>query len=162
MCRVRTSTLNRHQLSVNLGGKSNVPAARTKFKERSFSSCCRESVKLLRTMKKRTIKIIKKRFTRRIRVFLEHFCVDKMNARAVCENFMSCFRSSSTVILQLFCVILFSVFSVVNGFTVHSEIFPKLCLVLKNRFLVRLSSNFQERLFMPSASPEFLLWWDYF
>ena len=56
MCRVRTSKLNRHHLSVSLGGKSNLPAARTKFKERSFSSCCRESVKLLRTMKKRTIK----------------------------------------------------------------------------------------------------------
>ena len=40
--------------------------------------------------------------------------------------------------------------------------FPKLCLILKNRFLVRLSSNFQERLFMPSSSPEFLLWWGYF
>ena len=35
-------------------------------------------------------------------------------------------------------------------------------LILKNRFLVRLSSNFQERLFMPSSSPEFLLWWGYF
>ena len=40
--------------------------------------------------------------------------------------------------------------------------FPKLCLILKNRFLVRLSSNFQERLFMPLSSPEFLLWWGYY
>ena len=36
--------------------------------------------------------------------------------------------------------------------------FPKLCLILKKRFLVRLSSNFQERLLKPSSSPEFLLW----
>ena len=36
--------------------------------------------------------------------------------------------------------------------TVHSVIFfPKLCLILENRFLVRLSSNFQERLLMPSS-----------
>ena len=40
--------------------------------------------------------------------------------------------------------------------------FPKLRLILINRFLVRLSSNFQERLFMLSSSPEFLLWWGFF
>ena len=34
--------------------------------------------------------------------------------------------------------------------------FPKLCLILKNRFLVRLSSNFQERLFIPSSMPKFI------
>ena len=47
-------------------------------------------------------------------------------------------------------------------YTVHSEIFSQICLILKNRFLVRLSSNFQERLFVPSSSPEFLLSWGYF
>ena len=38
--------------------------------------------------------------------------------------------------------------------TVHSEFFFQ-TLILKNGFLVRLSSNFQERLFMPSSSPNF-------
>ena len=37
-------------------------------------------------------------------------------------------------------------------FRTHSVIFfPKLCLILKNRYLVRLSSNDQERLLMPSS-----------
>ena len=41
--------------------------------------------------------------------------------------------------------------------TVHSGIFiPKLCLILKNLFLVRWSSNFQERLLMPSSMPQFI------
>ena len=40
-------------------------------------------------------------------------------------------------------------------YSAFRNFFPKFCLILKNRFLVRLSSNFQERLFMPSSSPEF-------
>ena len=35
--------------------------------------------------------------------------------------------------------------------TVHSVILSKPCLILKNRYLVRFSSNFQERLLMPSS-----------
>ena len=34
--------------------------------------------------------------------------------------------------------------------------FPKLCLILKNRFLARLSSNFQERLLMKYFMPQFI------
>ena len=49
-----------------------------------------------------------------------------------------------------------------TSYSAFRNFFPKLCLILKNRFLVRLSSNFQERLFMPSSSPEFLLCWGYF
>ena len=37
------------------------------------------------------------------------------------------------------------------AYSAFSYIFPKLCLILENRFLVRLSSNFQERLLMPSS-----------
>ena len=42
------------------------------------------------------------------------------------------------------------------------KFFSQICLILKNRFLVRLSSNFQERLFMPFSRPEFLFWWGCF
>ena len=41
------------------------------------------------------------------------------------------------------------------SYSAFRNFFPKICLILKNRFLVRLSSNFQERLFMPSSSPNF-------
>ena len=40
--------------------------------------------------------------------------------------------------------------------TVHSVFFPKLCLILTNRFLAWLSSNFQERLLMKYFMPQFI------
>ena len=46
---------------------------------------------------------------------------------------------------------------VLCGPTVHSVFFfPKLCLILKNRFLARLSSNFQERLLTKYFMPQFI------
>ena len=45
-----------------------------------------------------------------------------------------------------------------SGGTVHSVFFfPKLCLILKNRFLAWLSSNFQERLLMKYFMPNLFL-----
>ena len=40
-------------------------------------------------------------------------------------------------------------------YSAFRNFFPNFCLILKNRFLVQLSSNFQERLFMPFSSPKF-------
>ena len=41
-------------------------------------------------------------------------------------------------------------------YSAFSFFFPKLCLILKNRFLARLSSNFQERLLMKYFMPQFI------
>ena len=38
------------------------------------------------------------------------------------------------------------------------NLFPKLCLILKEWFLTRFPPNFQERFLMSSASPEFVFW----
>ena len=36
--------------------------------------------------------------------------------------------------------------------------FHKLCLIFKDRFLIRFPPNFQERLLLFSVSPEFIFW----
>ena len=41
-------------------------------------------------------------------------------------------------------------------YSAFSFFFPKLCLILKNRFLAWLSSNFQERLLMKYFMPQFI------
>ena len=46
--------------------------------------------------------------------------------------------------------------------TVHSVFFPKLCLILKNRFLAWLSSSSQERLLMKYFMPQFIFLGVYF
>ena len=79
--------------------------------------------------------------------------------RPTCKTTFARLTQSQTI-SQSFHV--FHHFQINERYSAFRNFFPKLCLILKNRFLVRLSSNFQERLFMPSSSPEFLLWWGYF
>ena len=47
-------------------------------------------------------------------------------------------------------------------FTVHSEIFSQTLFDFKKLISGSIELKFQERLLMPSSSPEFLLWWGYF
>ena len=43
-------------------------------------------------------------------------------------------------------------------YSAFRNVFPKLCLILKEWFLTRFPPNFQERFLMSSASPEFVFW----
>ena len=43
-----------------------------------------------------------------------------------------------------------------NNYSAFRNLFPKLCLILKEWFLTRFPPNFQERFLMSSASPEFV------
>ena len=43
--------------------------------------------------------------------------------------------------------------------SIYNSFFHKLCLIITHWFLVRFSSNFQEKLLMPSSYPNFLFVW---